>query len=194
MKCFQRIAAGIDVLPLAHALQRKPYLWGAEPMRTRLVNSPHAEVEDILLRFEDVPPDLAARASQGGPEAWAEFEACPLAFRPAWTDLPEAKPLVQGLMVRVGAYELGRVVITKLKPGGTIYPHADTGLYSETPDRSRYHLVLRSVAGSNFHCGAETVHMAPGELWWFDAQAPHSVQNNGNDDRLHLLIDVRVMP
>ncbi len=194
MRYFQRIAAGVDVLPLAHALQRKPYLWGAEPMRTLVHNGPHAEVDDVLLRFEDVPPALAAKASEGGAEAWAEFEALPLAFRPAWTELPEAKPLIQGLMVRVGAYELGRVVITKLRPGGCIYPHADTGAYSETPDRSRYHVVLNSTPGSTFRCANEAVYMAPGDIWWFDPQSVHSVENNGVDDRLHLLVDVRIAP
>jgi hypothetical protein len=30
--------------------------------------------------------------------------------------------------------------------------------------------------------------MAPGELWWFDHGAVHSVVNDG-DDRIHLIFD-----
>ena len=38
--------------------------------------------------------------------------------RPAYWALPEARPLIFGLMNRVGATRLGRVMITKLPPEG----------------------------------------------------------------------------
>lgn len=194
MKCFQRIATGVDVLPLAHALQRKPYLWGADPIRTTFPNSPHAEVEDVLLRFEAMDPETLAAAGAGDETARVALEAAPRTWREAWGALPEAKPLIQGVMVRVGAYELARVMVTKLRPGGRIYPHADTqGTYANLPDIARYHMVLQGLPGSLFHCGPETVQMLTGEVWWFDAHQVHSVEQNSTDDRLHLLIDVRIM-
>lgn len=195
MRCFQRIANGVDVGPLAHALQRKPYLWGGDPVRTTFPNSPHAEVDDVLLRFEDMDPEMLAEASFGDEAARATLEAAPRVWRAAWGELPEAKPLILSLLNRVGAYELARVMITRLKPGGRIYPHADTeGLYANLPDIARYHMVLQGLPGSLFHCGPETVQMLTGEVWHFDAHQVHSVENNSTDDRVHMLIDCRLAP
>jgi hypothetical protein len=191
---FQCVS-NVNAMPLAHALQRKPYLWGEDDVRTTFPGSPHVEVDDILLRFEDMDAELVAEATRGNAAARAALEAAPRSWRPAWHELPEAKPLVLDLMRATGAYELARVMITRLRPGGRIYPHADTeGEYANLPDIARYHLVLQGLAGSLFHCGNETVHMATGDIWWFDARQQHAVENNSVDDRIHLLIDVRVAP
>ena len=148
VRFFQRIAANADVRILAHAIQRKPYLWNADPVRTTFPNSPHAEVDDILLRFEEMDPETVAEASYGDADARAALEAAPRKWREGWSELPEAKPLVMSLMLRVGAYELARVMITRLKPGGMILPHADTeGEYANLPDIARYHMVVQGLPG-----------------------------------------------
>lgn len=195
MRNFQRIANGVDVGPLAHALQRKPYLWGADTIRTTFPNSPHEQVDDVLLRFEAMDPKVLSAAGFGDARAIRKLEAAPRVWREAWGELPEAKPLITALLLRVGAYELARVMITRLKPGAVILPHADTeGTYANLPDIARYHMVLQGLPGSLFHCGHETVNMLTGEVWWFDAHQVHSVQNNSTDDRIHMLIDARLAP
>jgi hypothetical protein len=82
----------------------------------------------------------------------------------------------------------GRVVLTMLRPNGTIYPHTDDGMYWLL--RDRYHLVIKSKAGSLFRAGGEEVRMQEGELWWFDPTAEHEAFNDSDDDRIHLIIDV----
>ena len=188
MRNFFKVAEGIDVLPLAHALQRRPEFWGANPIRTRFPGSPHAEVDDVLLKFEaiDAEPD--------DPDLDAKAEAAERVFWPAWHAFPQVRSLVGPLMLRVGAYELTRVILTRLRPGGQIAPHADTrGKYANLPDIARYHLVVQGLPGSLFHCGDETVSMSTGEVWSFDAHQVHAVVNNSVDDRLHLLADMRLM-
>jgi hypothetical protein len=32
--------------------------------------------------------------------------------------------------------------------------------------------------------------MKPGEIWWFNNQALHSVANEGTEDRIHIIVDV----
>lgn len=185
MRNFLKIVDGVDVLPLVHSLQRHPDLWNEDRCRTTFENSPHAQVDDILLRFEAFDP--------AAPDLEAELERAPRTFRHAWDVLPEARPIIAGLMVRVGAYELARVVITRLAPGGQILPHADTrGSYANLPDIARYHVVLQGLPGSLFHCGGEDVCMETGQVYWFNAHEIHACINNSIDDRIHMLVDVRL--
>ncbi len=84
--------------------------------------------------------------------------------------------------------ELGRVAIVKLLPNGRVYRHIDHGEYYQI--RDRYHLVLRSRAGSPLVCGDELVRMQDGEVWWLDNKAPHEAYNESDQGRIHLIFDV----
>lgn len=188
MKYFQIIGTGVDTVPLLHALQRKPHLWNADRFRTTFENTPHGEVDDILIRFSD--PSIArdgdtAAVMADGNSVWL----------PASFELPQVRPIILDVMRRVEAYELNRVVISRLRPGKRILPHADNeGDYVHDPHRARYHVVLQGLPGSLYRTGDETVCMRTGEVYWFNALVEHEVVNNSADDRIHLLIDVRTMP
>jgi hypothetical protein len=186
MRNFQLIATNIDVIPLMMALQTRPQLWNQHNFRTTYTGTPHRDVDDILLRFsapeKTVDPDhLADVLEDVGP-----------VFYPAWQELPQVRPLVFDLMRRVEAVSLGRVIITRLRPGGRIAPHADTeGDYVARDDGMRFHVVLQGLPGSLYHCGDETVAMLSGTAWWFQHREVHSVENASADDRIHLLVDFR---
>lgn len=174
MKYFLKMAENIQVLPLLSSLARHPELWNADDARTTFEDSPHVDVDDILLRFGSKDGD--------------SLEAVDLSPARVVTG---AKQMALDIMKLVNGSRLGRVVITKLAPGGKILPHADVkGEY--TAYYTRYHVVLQGLPGSTFSCGDETVTMRTGELWWFDAHAEHAVANNSQDDRIHMLIDVRI--
>lgn len=176
MRYFFRLAENIEVLPMMAALARQPDVWDRDNCRKEFEQSPHALVSDILLRF-------------GGKDG-DDLEAVDL---PLMQKLPKAKDALLNIMRLVNGSRLGRVVMTRLEPGKKIAPHADTrGAYAVY--YTRYHLVLQGLSGSLFNCGNETVNMRTGELWWFDAAAEHSVINNSQDDRIHMLIDVRIDP
>lgn len=186
MKNFQKIASGVDVLPLLHAVQRRPDLWDMHKWRTTYEGTPHADISDIWLRYSNT--EATANREDLNPVIQDT--------RPVWysvyNELPQVRPLVFDLMRRVEAYELGRVLITKLVPGGRILRHSDAvGAYTDREDGARYHMVLQGLPGSLFHCGDETVCMQTGEVWWFNHLAEHAVENNSTDERIHLLIDVR---
>jgi hypothetical protein len=93
------------------------------------------------------------------------------------------------LMTFVGGERLGRVMINKIAPGGIIYPHRDTEAHADY--YSRFHIVLQSQPGALFRAGDEQVHMATGEVWWFDNSEEHEVTNNSADDRIHMVVDIR---
>jgi hypothetical protein len=185
---FLQVAQNADVIPLLHAVQRQPELFNVHRFRTTFENTPHTEIDDILLRFSD--PSIA---KDGDTAAVMADGNC--IWHPAAAALPQARPLILDVMRRVEAYELNRVVITRLRPGGRILPHADNvGAYVHDPHRHRYHVVLQGLPGSIYRAGDETVCMRSGEVWWFDALVEHEIYNQSADDRVHLLVDVRVMP
>lgn len=174
MRYFYKLASGVAVLPLMAAVARNPGWWNGDNCRKEFENSPHTEVDDILLRF--------------GSKDGNDLEA---ADGSLMAKLPGGKDLVLNVMRMVNGSRLGRVLITRVAPGGKILPHKDVmGEYAKY--YTRYHLVLQGFPGSLFACGDETVQMMTGDLWWFDATAEHSVVNNSQDDRVHMLIDVRV--
>ena len=84
--------------------------------------------------------------------------------------------------------EMGRAKIVRLMPGRRVYPHIDRGEYYRL--RDRYHLILRSPAGSYLKSGDEEVRMREGELWWFDNNQMHEAYNDGDSDRIHLIFDL----
>ena len=185
MKYFHKIAEGIDVMPLLHAVVRQPELFNTNRFRTTFPNTPHVDVDDILIRFSDTDKCPTTGHVIGDEN---------LIWHPAYEKLPQAKPIILDLMRRVEAYALDRVLISKIRPGGRVLPHADKdGDYVQHKDRARYHIVLQGLPGSLYTTGDETVCMRTGEAWWFNAWEVHHVQNNSADDRIHLLVDVRTL-
>ena len=180
MRNFQLIAAGVDVLPLLHAVQRQPELWNQNRLRTTHPGTPHAEVDDIWLFFNQA--DDAATVVD-------DKDTIPY---PAWQALPQARPIVFDLMRAVQGSRLGRVLITRLAPGKSIAPHADAGAPAEFYER--YQVVLQNLAGSLFTIEGETVTFASGDVWWINNRMEHSVVNNSEDDRVVLIIDIRAAP
>ncbi len=172
-------------MPLLRELHRRPELWNANRFRTTYPNTPHGDVDDIWLRFSDASKcDTTSTVIGDNNPVW----------HPAAKVLP-FQPIVLDLMRRVGAYGLDRCLITRLRPGKRILPHADDqGSYVHDPERERYHVVLQGLPGSLYRTGDETVTMLTGEVWLFDALTEHEVINNSADDRIHMLVDLRLIP
>lgn len=189
MRHFQLMSRNMDMVPLHHALIRQPELWNQNTFRTTYAGTPHVDVDDIWLRFS--APERTADTSDLDP---VQNDAGAVWY-PAADKLPEAKPLVVNLMHYMGAYELGRLLITRIPPGGKILPHADVdGDYVQQGDIARYHLVVQGLPGSQFRCGGEQVDMQTGEIWWFRASEEHEIVNNSAEDRIHLIADLRRWP
>ena len=87
---------------------------------------------------------------------------------------------------------LSRALIAQMKPNGLIYRHIDDGCYYLI--RDRYHIVVKSVAGTIFYAGNEKVCMQEGELWWFDNKQHHQVENPSDEWRIHIIFDVLPLP
>lgn len=189
MKNFLCLAQGVNVLPLLMAiyrLEKSHGIWKEDRYLRDYPQGPFGNTESIILRF---PPRTVFETEAALREHEAHFDQHENVDQPVFKSLPEARPLIFGLMAAVQGERLGRCIINKLNPGGVIYPHADTPVHAEYWDR--HHIVLKSQPGSNFRCGNETVFMNTGEIWWFNNKLEHEVVNNGSEERIHMIVDIR---
>jgi len=186
MRLFQKIAQGVDVLPLLHALGQNEALWNQYRLRTKCPDiTIMQDIDDIWLRAQAKAKDLEP-ITENILALQSELECVNF---PAFVALPQARIMLLDLVRRVEGCRLGRVMITRLAPGKTIPLHKDSGLYAEY--YQRYHITLQNGPGSLFMCDDETVCMAQGEVWWFDSLHDHAVINNSADDRITMIVDIR---
>jgi hypothetical protein len=93
---------------------------------------------------------------------------------------------VRQIMAEIGGV-WGRSRFMGLAPGREVPPHIDINYYWRT--HLRIHVPVITNPGVLFTCGDETVHMAAGECWVFDSFLRHDVQNKGDAQRIHLVLD-----
>ena len=90
------------------------------------------------------------------------------------------------IMAEIGGV-WGRSRFMGLAPGREVPSHIDINYYWRT--HLRIHIPVITNPGVLFTCGDETVHMAAGECWAFDSFLWHDVQNKGDAQRIHLVLD-----
>lgn len=191
MRNFYRLAENVPMLTLQHQLAKAKHLWNENKFRTTYQGTPHVDVDDIWVRFSSLEKCYPKDAGEEGLTNEV-MEDTGAVWYPAKEALSEIRDLSLNIGRLVNGYSLERVLITRIKPGGQILPHADTGgAYVQLPDISRYHAVIQGAPGSWFRCGQEKVQMLTGEVWWFDAGEEHEVLNSSEMDRIHLIVDWR---
>ena len=82
---------------------------------------------------------------------------------------------------------LARSRLMRLNAGAEVTAHVDFNYHWYS--RVRIHIPLITTPEVRFFCGEEDIHMAAGECWIFDSWRWHNVVNNGEHDRVHLVID-----
>ena len=80
-----------------------------------------------------------------------------------------------------------RILLAKLRAGGKIEEHVDTGFSLLTVHR--IHVPLITNDDTVFHVGGEETRMRAGEFWEIDNSRKHAVENDGVDDRVHMIVD-----
>jgi quercetin dioxygenase-like cupin family protein len=173
MKHFREVLTGIDPAPLLAQLSDRPELWGTETEWTR------KKPESVIYREENI---VLRYLTGGDREHWD---------RPAFRLLSEARPIVQRLLGAVGDI-LGLVVITRLPPGGSIAEHTDQWLHNEPRLWHRHQVPLAVSPRCRFRCGDEELWMRPGSAYWFDNGQLHSVENESNEERVSMIVDLHL--
>lgn len=190
MRNFVKLAEGIDMVPVQLALATTP-LWNQYTLRTQTEGSPHRELDDIWLRMNDLD-----RCRQAAVDPGIHVDHRESINYAAWSQLPCIRKLVMNLCAMVEGERIGRVLISRMKPGARILPHKDIGedltkYYDNEPYYSRFHLCVQGLPGAVFRCEEEEVQMRTGEAWFFKNWLDHEVINNSADDRIHVVLDIR---
>lgn len=83
---------------------------------------------------------------------------------------------------------LQSVRLLRLRPGSVIREHKDFNLGYEDGE-IRIHVPVQTNRGVGFFLSGERVVMQEGESWYINFNLPHRVENFGETDRIHLVVD-----
>jgi hypothetical protein len=86
---------------------------------------------------------------------------------------------------------VGSVRFLRLVPGARIREHRDHDLTLESGE-ARIHVPIVTNPQVLFFLDAERVEMQPGECWYLNFSLPHWIENQGETDRIHLVIDCKI--
>ena len=182
MKYFQQIAHNIDVIPLALAIARQPDLWNRQKERRCVPGTSHLDTSDIWIRFNDYK-----NSDQPYTDFIGEHDSV---WYDAYYQLPQLRPIIFSVMARCEAVRLGGVLITKIPPGKAVLPHTDRGWHPEYYNPKIYIPIVTNSAVLN-RCEDEWVVMNAGEAWYINNTVEHEVINNGDSERITLIICMR---
>ncbi len=180
------VKKSLSIKPLIDRLEQEPSLWKENTWRQDYVVkldrpiSPQQDTEAIMFRWAPENTIESVRDSLN------------ITIHSNLSNIKEVQPLIVECLIACGAVECGRVFIAKLKPGGTVIPHSDYGMYADHFER--FHLVLTSEDGNRFFVQdtngwCESYYMKPGEFFWFNHKENHWAINQSQKPRMHMIID-----
>lgn len=176
MKYFKRIKSDVDPAPFLDEISSVSGAWDLATGRQDKI-AVQREARAIPLRGLRKSA-IAGRARRDVHES-------------RWTTGSKTFPVARAFLEQFAKEQdsiLGRAKIVCLPAGKRVYPHIDRGAYYRV--RNRYHLVLSSALGSWMKAADEEVRMGQGELWWFDNDQMHEANNDGDQDRIHMIFDM----
>jgi aspartyl/asparaginyl beta-hydroxylase (cupin superfamily) len=90
-----------------------------------------------------------------------------------------------------GDGEIIRIELVTLPAKSKVKNHKDYG--NSLENDPRIHLVIQTNDDVVFTVDGEKKNMKVGELWEINNTKYHSVENNGNTDRVHMIIDFKIV-
>jgi hypothetical protein len=170
-----------DVAPLVDQLERHPDVWNRHPYRTDSETSPHHEVSDIWVRYAD----LDALAKLGDPAN----EPHESVWYPVVRQIPAAWSIARRVFSAVGGKQLGGVLITRIPAGGEVKPHVDQGWHARYYEK--FAVQVKGNAAQAFCFKDARLSPMPGDVYTFQNDRLHWVENPSSGDRITLIVCVR---
>lgn len=107
------------------------------------------------------------------------------------SNYPNINKLVSWIEKEVQFTRLGRIMLVRLSPGGSVPTHIDTGSYFGAYYRLHVPFVTNSDVLFYGDTGSDGIHMQSGYLSQLDNRRNHSVVNGSSDHaRIHLIVDI----
>ena len=97
------------------------------------------------------------------------------------------RPIINSLEAHYNGKN-GRSLVTKLIAGGEIPTHNDNGYYLEGIHRCHIPIITNNQV--DFTVNGEVITMKVVECYEINNKIHHRVQNNGEIDRVHLIVDI----
>ena len=97
--------------------------------------------------------------------------------------------IIEVIQSYYGVGEILAIEIAKLPKKSKVLEHKDSGI--SLLKNPRVHLVLQTNDDVIFTVDTENKNMKVGEMWEINNTKSHSVSNNGNIDRIHMIIDYK---
>ena len=174
---------GVNVAPLLEQLKANPDLWDQNRFRTEgAYGGPHTRLSDIIVRFNDWgnwTGDRAAFNEEHESVWWAPYEK-----------LTYIQPLVFDLMRMFQAERLGMVLITRIPPHVDCLPHVDVGWHAGY--YLKFGLQVKAAEGQRFCYENYEIETQVGDLFAFDNSKPHWVKNPTDEERITLIMCLRL--
>lgn len=179
---IQHLASGFHVEPLLKQIAAHPEVWDTHKLRTESYGTPHTQVSDIWVRYNDW-------ANFDGDAAKFVLEPHESVWYPVADIIPEVRYLVSQVMTAVNGEELGGVLITRVPPGGEVAPHIDNGWHARY--YQKYAIQLKGNENQVFWFQDSELRSLPGDLYTFDNSKLHAVYNKSDEERITLIICIR---
>jgi aspartyl/asparaginyl beta-hydroxylase (cupin superfamily) len=103
------------------------------------------------------------------------------------TSALEKSPYIKQILASFGEV-LSRSRLMRLAPGAQVPLHSDINYHWYK--RVRVHIPITTTEQVQFFCHDKQVHMGAGECWIFDSWKLHKVENNSDQYRVHLVVDL----
>ena len=126
------------------------------------------------------------------PGAIASERERALRSMPILAELPHTRNIIDSFHT-----EVLRARLMKLKAGAVIKEHRDFAYFggqrwSFERGRIRVHIPIITGANVFWMLSGKRIDMKAGEAWYVNVCMPHSVENRGDTDRIHLVIELEV--
>lgn len=106
-----------------------------------------------------------------------------------WTEAIQHMPYLRSYLRSLGT-RIYLVRMMCLEAGGKIHPHTDGFAFRDREKMLRCHIPLVTHRNVKFVVANKTYYLSPGHLWFTRVDKTHSVTNDSDVDRVHLVVDL----
>ncbi len=173
------IASGLDLSRIQKEVKENYHLFGSRPDRC-YKGGGHSDVRDIWLRYGDTTEYF-----ETGDKSVFLYPHESIWY-PESDAIPESKVICERVLDITGCTQLGGVLLTKLPTGGRVRPHVDSGWHAEY--YRKFYVPIKNKVGAVFGFEDGDIEPNEGDLWEFNNQYTHWVNNDSKEERIAMII------
>ena len=169
-----RFLSKIDVTDLKNKIKELPNeIWDAHTLRQTLFE-PHRHTQTLEIMW-----DIDSLQTNKIGKIHSNYYELDMGFF-----LDKLKPIYE---TTYGKGYFLRVLLVKLKSNTSIAAHVDNGESLVNCKRTHIPIITNDLV--TFTIDGETKQLKEGEIWEINNTNEHSVDNNSDEDRIHLIVD-----